>query len=364
MPSTSDSRQPYRLSNLDLVTESLTLIAGILSSPSGVHLVEPVDAGGRLLGDAADRGELLGVPAGLLGEALLDRGVEHALLLARGACEDARVLLGLRAEVQEQRRVAAVVEDHVGRAAVRPLEDLVRVVPVLLERLALVREHRDPGRRDRGGGVVLGREDVARGPAHLGAERLERLDQHRRLDRHVERAGDARAAERLLRRVLLADRHQAGHLGLGDRDLPAAPIGELQVGDLEIARCGPGFDCGGHGSLLVGPGAPTKVERRPKPMRRFTSAVFSAEPGPLPDGVAAPLSPNIVAGREPRWQAAKGLARLDFEAILVDRIRDPQGSPVGSGPVRPSPPHGPEGEARGQWSPEPRKCGCGAIHRL
>src|SRR5262245_7700703 len=34
MPSTSDSRQPYRLSDLDLVTESLTLIAGNLSRPS------------------------------------------------------------------------------------------------------------------------------------------------------------------------------------------------------------------------------------------------------------------------------------------------------------------------------------------
>lgn len=33
IPSIKDSRQPYKLSNLLLVTESLTLIAGILSSP-------------------------------------------------------------------------------------------------------------------------------------------------------------------------------------------------------------------------------------------------------------------------------------------------------------------------------------------
>ena len=59
---------------------------------------------------------------------------------------------------------------------------------------------RTPGCRragDRGRGVVLGGEDVARRPAHLGAERDERLDQHRGLDRHVQRAGDARARERL-----------------------------------------------------------------------------------------------------------------------------------------------------------------------
>jgi hypothetical protein len=35
------------------------------------------------------------------------------------------------------------------------------------------------------------REDVAARPAHLGAELDERLDQHRRLNRHVQRAGDA-----------------------------------------------------------------------------------------------------------------------------------------------------------------------------
>src|SRR5450830_21027 len=34
IPSTRDSRQPYKLSNLDLVTESLTLIAGKASLPS------------------------------------------------------------------------------------------------------------------------------------------------------------------------------------------------------------------------------------------------------------------------------------------------------------------------------------------
>src|SRR5512135_2555466 len=34
IPSLSDSRQPYRLSNFDLVTESFTLIAGTSSLPS------------------------------------------------------------------------------------------------------------------------------------------------------------------------------------------------------------------------------------------------------------------------------------------------------------------------------------------
>ena len=75
----------------------------------------------------------------------------------------------------------------------------MRELPVFLERLALVREHRRAALRDRGGGVVLRRVDVARRPAHVGAERLQRLDQHGGLDRHVQRAGDARAAQRLRR---------------------------------------------------------------------------------------------------------------------------------------------------------------------
>ena len=105
------------------------------------------------------------------------------------------------------------------------------IVPIFLERLALHGEHRDAGRGDRRGGMVLGREDVARGPAHLGAERGQRLDQHRGLDRHVQRAGDARALQRLRRAKLLAQRHQARHLGLGDLDFLAAEIGEADVLD-------------------------------------------------------------------------------------------------------------------------------------
>ena len=39
--------------------------------------------------------------------------------------------------------------------------------------------------------------------------------------------------------VFLADRHEAGHLGLGDVDFLAAPLGELDVGDdVVFARSG------------------------------------------------------------------------------------------------------------------------------
>ena len=74
-------------------------------------------------------------------------------------------------EMDEEGGVAAVVEDHVRRAAVGPLEDVVGVLPIVLEALALEGEHRDAGGGDRGRCVVLRRVDVAGGPADIGAER-------------------------------------------------------------------------------------------------------------------------------------------------------------------------------------------------
>ncbi len=98
--------------------------------------------------------------------------------------------------------IATVVQDHVGEAAIGPLEDLVGVDPVVFEALTLDGKDRNAGSGDRGSGVVLGREDVAGCPAHLGAESDQRLDQDGGLDRHVQRTGDARALQRLsLRRI-------------------------------------------------------------------------------------------------------------------------------------------------------------------
>ena len=152
--------------------------------------------------------------------------------------------------MQEHRGVAAVVDDQRRARAVGPLERLRGAPPVLLERLALPGEDRDAARvlgraaglgaadDDRGGGVVLGREDVARDPAHVGAEQVERLDQHGGLHGHVQAAHDARAGQRRLARVARAQRHQPGHLLLGEADLVAPELGEPEVGDLvgQLAR--------------------------------------------------------------------------------------------------------------------------------
>ena len=174
----------------------------------------------------------------LLEQALDEREEDFLLLRARLVEEGDVALLGAQAEMDQHGGVAAVVEDHVRHAAAMPVEQLGGVVPVLLQGLALIGEDRDAGGGDGGGGVVLGRVDVAGDPADVGAESLQGLDQHRRLDGHVERAGDAGALQGLLRAVFLADGHEARHLGLGDRDLLAAEIGEADVLDDVILRHG------------------------------------------------------------------------------------------------------------------------------
>lgn len=144
--------------------------------------------------------------------------------------------------MHQQRRVTAVVDDGVRSRSVRPGERLLQAPPVLLQVLALPGEHRAAlrivlgalGAHDhRGGGLVLGGEDVAAGPADVRAERRQRLDEHGGLHGHVQRARDPLAGQRLLRTELLAQRHQSGHLVLGERHLLTAERGEREIGDLE-----------------------------------------------------------------------------------------------------------------------------------
>ena len=129
------------------------------------------------------------------------------------------------AEDQEQRRVAAVVEDHVGVLAGRPLEDAVREVPVLLERLALVREHRDAAAAIAAAAwscVEKMLQDAQRtsapSAASVSMSTAVWIVMCREPAMRAPASGFACAE-------LGAHRHQARHLGLGDRDLAAAEVG-------------------------------------------------------------------------------------------------------------------------------------------
>ena len=188
-------------------------------------------AGRGLFGHALDCVALLGEPARRCGKTLLDLGEQDLFLF--GTRIGQHVLAGFGAGTKENVHggVAAIVEDHVGHAAVGPLEDLVRVFPILDQALTLDRKDGNAGGRDRGGCVILRREDVARCPAHFGAERDQRLDQDGGLDRHVQRAGDAGALQRLSGAEFGTAGHQARHFGFGNGNFLAAEIGKANVRD-------------------------------------------------------------------------------------------------------------------------------------
>ncbi len=106
----------------------------------------------------------------------------------------------LVAFVDQQRDVAAVVDHQLRTLAAGMAERLIGAPPVFFERFALPGEHRNAGGGDGGRGVILRGENVAARPAHGGAEIDQRLDQHGGLNGHVQRAGDAHARQRLVRR--------------------------------------------------------------------------------------------------------------------------------------------------------------------
>ena len=81
--------------------------------------------------------------------------------------------------------------------------------------------------------MILRRENVARHPAHIGAQFRKRLDEHCRLNRHVQTAHDVHAGKRLLRCVTPADGHQSGHFLLGQPDFFAAEFRQGEVSYFE-----------------------------------------------------------------------------------------------------------------------------------
>ncbi len=145
--------------------------------------------------------------------------------------------------VDQKRDVAAVIDDLVRTGAVSEIESPLGAPPIFFERLPFPCENGDALRSgngsvladgDRRGGVILRAEDVARTPAHLGAERGQRFDEHGGLDRHVQRPDDLQPSQRLAGSILIPHGHQPGHLLLGKHDLFASPFGIRQVGYFEF----------------------------------------------------------------------------------------------------------------------------------
>ena len=114
--------------------------------------------------------------------------------------------------------------------------------------------------------------------------------------------------QRLLRAVLLAHRHQAGHLGLGDGDFLAAPVGEADILDDVVG------DAASGGLLRRGHGGSwLRWEWRRAPVQAGSAACAIA--GPTPAGnediknSLCLLPTNLVAEPSAAAPAASGHRR-------------------------------------------------------
>ena len=202
------------------------------------HLIEAMHAGGGFFGNAA---HLFGhaVPAGGIvlqreGDAFHD----DALFLAgRSTVEHGRIVFRFHALVDEKRGVAAVVHDEVGAGTVGPGEGHFRAPPVIFQRFTLPGE--DLGHalfRNGCGGMILRGEDVAGGPADVGAEFVQRADEHGRLYGHVQRTADFQALEGLFVAVAADEFHKARHFAFGKLDFLLAEVGKSDVGYFVVYR--------------------------------------------------------------------------------------------------------------------------------
>ena len=77
--------------------------------------------------------------------------------------------------------------------------------------------------------MVLGREDVARSPAHIGPKGCQGFNQNTRLDGHVQAAGNPCPLQGLGRAEFLTQRHQARHLGFCNHQFLAAKSRQRNV---------------------------------------------------------------------------------------------------------------------------------------
>ena len=147
----------------------------------------------------------------------------------------------------------------------------------------------------------------------------------------MERAHDALAGERTARGVLLAHRHQAGHLLLGQADLVAAPVGEGEVGHPEVEAGGGRFvGRDGHDALpffLRWGGVPGHVPGAAREQQRRAPRLRFRRQGRATDRVEAGRGEE--AGEIFGGEAGALLAHLAAEllAVVAQQVHDDRAPP-------------------------------------
>jgi hypothetical protein len=168
---------------------------------------------------------------------VLEEVFDHLLLVvAGGGVDPVGTIFQLVAFVNEEGRVAAVIDDELRSKTLWIDESLPSAPPILFKGFTFPGVNRDFTSGDGSCSVVLGGENVAADPADFCAEIDESLDEDGRLDRHVQRTHDANALERLFDAILLTGGHKTGHFVLGDFDFLATEVGEAEVSYFKVCE--------------------------------------------------------------------------------------------------------------------------------
>ena len=210
------------------------------------HLLKSVDTSGGLLGDTVDVGHHL---SPLLDVASLELTAEdaedflHLKVVGGGgvgkSSELLELLFGLDTFVDEEGGITTVIDENIGTIGIGPGEHLQGALPVFLEGLSLPGEDvGGSGLDDSGGGVILGRVDVARSPSDSGTKSGEGLNEGTGLDGHVQGSGNAGTSKDLVVLVLLTESHEAGHLDLSEVVLTTTEVSERHVTNFRLEAVG------------------------------------------------------------------------------------------------------------------------------
>jgi len=208
-----------------------------------LHSVKTVDTSGGLLGNTVASGGNF-VP--LISLSRLQKSLDDAKnnfefgVLSRTGVRESSILkegiLCLLSLVNEKSHITTIVDDDITSLALaiilRPGKGVQGALPVFFEGLSLPSEN--SGRfvtSNSGGGVVLGREDVARTPTDISTKSLESLDEDGRLDGHMKGSRNTGSLEWLYISIFLTASHKSRHLNLSELNVLATVVGKRNIGN-------------------------------------------------------------------------------------------------------------------------------------
>src|SRR6266566_5371282 len=143
-----------------------------------MHFVKSMHSSGCFLGNTAPFLDDL-MPAKRIFALNLEEQILYDLLfpVGRFSFRPITAFLQLVPFVEEQSRVAAIVDYELGALAVWMRESAISAPPIIFQRFAFPGENGDAGLCDRRSGVILRGENVAACPAHARAKITQRFDQ-------------------------------------------------------------------------------------------------------------------------------------------------------------------------------------------